>query len=67
MKLRRVVYTPGLKIGLTSQNQRRRRGYIPNPQKPGCLKYDRKEYIETLRWEALKRQELLQQIIEKRR
>jgi hypothetical protein len=65
-ELRRVVYTPGLKIGLTSQNYHRRRGYVPDPQKPGWLKYDRKEYIETLQWEAQKRQELMQQIIEKR-
>jgi hypothetical protein len=65
-ELRRVAYTPGLKIGLTSQNYHRRRGYVPDPKKPGWLKYDRKEYIETLQWEARKRQELMQQIIEKR-
>lgn len=65
-ELRRVVYPPGLKIGLTSQNYVRRRGYVPDPQKPGWLKYDEKEYIKTLQWEARKRQELMQQIIEKR-
>jgi hypothetical protein len=57
---------PGLKIGLTSQNQHRRRGYIPDPQKPGWLKYDRKKYIETLQWEARKRQKLMQQLIDMR-
>lgn len=65
-ELRKVVDIPGLKIGLTSQNQNRRRGYIPDPQKPGWLKYDREKYIETLQWEARKRQELMQQVIEKR-
>jgi hypothetical protein len=66
-ELRKVVYTPELKIGLTSQNQHRRRGYIPDPEKPGWLKYDRKKYIEILQWEARKRQKLMQQIIEKRK
>ncbi|MGH9986787.1 MAG: hypothetical protein ACRD8W_22815 [Nitrososphaeraceae archaeon] len=65
-ELRRVLYPPGLKIGLTSQNHHRRRGYVPDPQKPGWLKYDEKEYIETLQWEARERQKLMQQIIEKR-
>ena len=66
-ELRRVVYPPGLKIGLTSQNRNRRRGYVPDPQKLGWLKYDRKEYIKTLQWEARKRQKLMQQIIDLRK
>jgi hypothetical protein len=64
-ELKKVVFLPGLKIGLTSQNQRRR-GYIPDPQKPGWLKYDRKKYIEALQWEARKRQKLMQQLIDMR-
>jgi hypothetical protein len=65
-ELRRVVYLPGLKIGLTSQNFRRRRGFVPDPQKPGWLKYDEREYIKALQWDARKRQELIRHIIEKR-
>lgn len=65
-ELKKVIDIPGLKIALTSQNQRRRRGYVPDPQKPGWLIYDRKKYIKILQWEARKRQELMQQIIEKR-
>lgn len=65
-ELRKVLCPPGLVIGLTSQNRNRRRGYVPDPQKTGWLKYDEKRYIKILRWEARKRQELMQQIIEKR-
>jgi hypothetical protein len=53
-ELRKVVYTLGLKIGLSSQNQRGRTGYIPDPQKLGWLKYDREEYIKILQLEARK-------------
>lgn len=66
-ELKKVIDIPGLKIGLTSQNQRRRRGYIPDPQKPGWLKYDRKEYIKILQLEAQKRQKLMQQLINMRK
>lgn len=66
-ELRKVVYMSGLKIGLTSQNQHRRRGYIPDPQKPGWLKYDREEYIKILQLEARKRQKLMQQLIDMRK
>jgi hypothetical protein len=62
-ELRRVVYPPGLVIGLTSQNQYTHRGYVPDPQKPGWMKYDEKEYLKTLKIEAQKRQDIMQQII----
>jgi hypothetical protein len=65
-ELRRVVYPPGLVIGLTSQNQYTRRGYVPDPQKPGWMKYDEKEYLKTLKLEAQKRQDTMQQIIHER-
>ena len=64
-ELRKVVCIPGLKIGLTSQNYRRRSGCVPDPQKSGWLKYDREEYIKALQLEVLKRQELIQRIMEK--
>lgn len=39
-ELRRVLYPSGSKIGLDSQNRRRKRGWIPDPDKPGRMKYD---------------------------
>jgi cytochrome c2 len=65
-ELRRVVDTPGLVIGLTSQNQYSWRGYVPDPRKPGWMKYDEKEYLKTLKLEAQKRQDTMQQIIKNR-
>lgn len=65
-ELKRVVYPPGLVIGLTSQNQTVRRGYVPDRQKPGWMKYDEREYLKTLRLEAKKRQDTMQQIINNR-
>ena len=66
-ELKRVVYPPGLVIRpLTSQNQYNRRGLVPNPEKPGWLKYDKEKYIEILKQEAQKRQQVMQQIIETR-
>ena len=39
-ELKRVIYPPGLVIRpLTSQNQYKRRGLVPDPEKPGWLKY----------------------------
>lgn len=65
-ELRQVVYPPGLVIGLTSQNQTTWRGYVPDPQKPGWMKYDEKEYLKTLRLEAEKRNDAMKQIINNR-
>jgi hypothetical protein len=62
-ELRKVIYPPGLVIGLTSQNQNAWRGYVPDPQKPGGMKYDEKEYLKTLRFEAKKRNDAMKQII----
>lgn len=42
------------------------RGHIPDPQKPGGMKYDKKEYLKTLRLEAKKHNIAMKQIINNR-
>lgn len=52
-ELRRVIYPPGLVIRpLNSQNEYTSRGYVPDPDKPGWLKYDKEEYIKIIQKEA---------------
>lgn len=66
-ELKQVVYPKGLALApLDSQNQYRLRGYVPDPDKPGWLKYDKEEYYRLRRQEALKRLEAMQQIIQSR-
>jgi hypothetical protein len=66
-ELGRVAEPPGLVIRpLTSQNQYIRRGLVPDPEKPGWLKYDKEAYIKILKQEARKRQQMMHQIIETR-
>jgi hypothetical protein len=66
-ELGRVAEPPGLVIeALTSQNQYIHRGLVPNPEKPGWLKYDKEEYIKILKQEAQKRQQVMRRIIETR-
>jgi hypothetical protein len=66
-ELERVAEPPGLVLRpLTSQNQYKDRGLVPDPKKPGWLKYDKEKYIEILKHEAQKRQQVMQQIIEAR-
>jgi len=66
-ELERVAEPPGLVLRpLTSQNQYKDRGLVPDPKKPGWLKYDKEKYIEILKQEAQKRQQVMQQIIETR-
>ena len=43
-ELRCVIYSPGLVLRqLNSQNQYTRRGYVPDPDKPGWLKIIQQE------------------------
>jgi hypothetical protein len=63
-ELRRVLDPPGLVIGLTSQNLHRWRGYVPDPQKPGWMKYDKKQYMKYVESDAQKQLEAMRQIIE---
>ena len=66
-ELGRVAEPPGLVIRpLTSQNQYIRRGLVPDPEKPGWLKYDKEAYIKILKQEAQKRRQAMLQIIETR-
>ncbi len=63
-ELKRVLYAPVIR--LDSQNQYTRRGYVPDPNKPGWLKYDQEEYKKLLKADAKKQQKLMQQIIDSR-
>ena len=66
-ELRRVMYPAGLVIRpLNSQNQYTRRGYVPDPDKPGWFKYDKEEYIKIIQQEAQKRIEVMIEIINSR-
>jgi hypothetical protein len=66
-ELGRIAEPPGLvKRPLTSQNQYKRRGLVPDPEKPAWLKYDKEKYIKILKQEVQKRQQVMQQIIETR-
>jgi len=66
-ELERVAEPPGLVLRpLSSQNQYIGRGYVPDPEKPGWLKYDKEAYIKIIKQEAQKRQQVMRQIIETR-
>ena len=51
---------------LTSQNQDTHRGFVPDPDRPGWMKYDKEEYLKILKQEAQNRIELMQQIMKSR-
>jgi hypothetical protein len=42
-------------------------GWVPDPDKPGWLKYDYQKYKDQIKQDALKRQEIMQEIINSRR
>jgi hypothetical protein len=65
-ELAQVVYLPGAVITFNSQDQYRHRGYIPDPERPGWMIYNKEEYIKILKHEAQKRQEIMQEIVKKR-
>lgn len=54
------------KVNVDSQKWRRYKGYIDDPDKQGWLKYDKEKYKKLLESEALKRQEMMREIIESR-
>jgi hypothetical protein len=64
-ELKQVLFPPG-GLGLSSQNLFRRRGYILDPEKPGWLKYDKKEYLRILKQEAQNRQKAMIEIMKSR-
>lgn len=53
-------------IDVDSRRKFRSRGFVPNPDKPGWLKYDKDAYLELLRSEAQKRKEIMKEIIKSR-
>ena len=68
-ELRHVLFSPELKLGLNSQNQLRKEARIPNPEKPGWRKRDRRpyhEYLKLVKADAQKQQEIMQQAIQSR-
>ncbi|HKX20208.1 MAG TPA: hypothetical protein VJM74_00900 [Nitrososphaeraceae archaeon] len=54
------------KVNVESQKWRRYRRYVDDPEKQGWLKSDREKYKELLESEALKRQEMMRDIIKSR-
>ncbi len=64
-ELEQVLYPPG-GLWLTSQNQFTHIGYVPDPDRPGWMKYDKEGYLEALKREAQKRIELMVQIMKSR-
>jgi integrase len=62
-ELIQVFRLPKSVISVDSLKKFRLRGYVPDPEKPGWLKYNKEAYIELLKSEAQKRIELMQQII----
>jgi hypothetical protein len=65
-ELEDIFNGPEFAIDVDSQRKFRSRGFVPNPEKPGWLKYDKDAYWELLRSEAQKRKEMMQDMIKKR-
>jgi hypothetical protein len=68
-ELRHVLFSPELKLRLNSQNQLRKEAWIPNPEKPGWFKRDRRpyhEYLKLVKADAQKQEQIMQQVIQSR-
>ncbi len=65
-ELEDIFNGPEFAIDVDSKRKFRSRGFVPNPEKPGWLKYDKEAYKELLKSEAHKRQEIMQTIIKSR-
>jgi hypothetical protein len=68
-ELRQVLFSPKLKLRLNSQNLLRKEACIPNPERPGWFKRDRRpyhEYLKLVKADAHKQQEIMQQVIQSR-
>jgi hypothetical protein len=68
-ELRHVLYSPELKLRLNSQNLLRKEARIPNPEKPGWFKRDRRpyhEYLKLVKADAQKQEQIMQQVIQSR-
>jgi hypothetical protein len=69
LELEDVIYSSPLgrfNNGSDVHESKRKYSYIPDPDNPGYLKYDKKRYRKLLKQEAQIRQELMQQIIDQR-
>jgi hypothetical protein len=67
VELKQVVYPRDLALKpLDSQNQYSNRNFVPDPDKPGWVKYDKEEYVKLRKREARTRQEIMQHIIDSR-
>jgi hypothetical protein len=64
-ELKSVLYPEGALRHLTSKNQTTLSGYVPDPDKPGFLKYDKEAYVKWLRSNAAKQQLIMKDIIRK--
>ena len=65
-ELGRVLCPPGLVVKLDSQNQRRGGIWIPNPDKPGWMKYSHKDYQKYLDSDKKKIHQAMEEIVIKR-
>jgi hypothetical protein len=68
-ELRHVLLSPELKLRLNSQNLLRKEAWIPNPEKPGWFKHERRpyhEYLKLVKADAQKQQEIMHQVIQSR-
>jgi hypothetical protein len=66
-ELQEVFQPSWSKVNVDSQKWRRYKGYVDDPDKKGWLKYDREKYKNLLKYEAIKRQEMMRQIIKSRK
>ena len=64
--LKSIIHPQGLILGINSRNKYSRKGYVPDPQKPGYMKYDEEEYLKIANKEAQIRLEIMKQIIKER-
>jgi hypothetical protein len=55
------------KLGLNSQNQYGQRYRVPDPDKPGRFKYDKKEWVRLLKQDAERMQGVMQRVIDSRK
>ena len=63
-ELKSVLYPEGELRHLTSKNQYTLRSYVPDPDNPGRLKYDKEAYVKWLYSNSAKQQQIMKEIIQ---
>jgi hypothetical protein len=63
-QLRLILH--GSRIGFNSRNPYKAQGFVPDPQNPSRMKYDKDEYLRILESEAKKRNEIMLIIVQER-